>query len=246
MRFISGLKNLSKKAILLIIVIVFIISWLLFIIGFIILNNIILSGYIFYFLSIFAGFIFVLFIISFLVPIEKMGIIVILIAAVMTIPIVIIFGWFIDRFYLFCFFANAAITAFFAYKVCMDTSIKVDNYLYEKKGSRRFTRSIEFISFLLLSLWLISLLVRFFRGYPVPGAENFARVFVNLFWVFIALVILVVLRLILTKKLAAYITLFDLLIFFYVVYLVIGLWAEFIFFDNTGYDIFNCLWTTTT
>ncbi len=241
MRFISGLKSLSKKALLLVIVIIFIISWLLFIIGFVVLQDNTLSRYIFAFLSVFAGFTFVLLIISLFVPIEKIGIIIIIITALLTVPVVIIFGWIIDIFYLFCFFANAAITAFFAYKVCMDTSTKVDNVLYEKKGSRIFTRSVEFIGFLLLSWWLISLLIRFFRGYPAPGAENFARVFVNLFWVFIFLIIIVLLRLVLTKKLAAYITLFNLLIFFYVIYLVIDLWTEFIFFDNAGYDILSFL-----
>jgi hypothetical protein len=239
MRFISGLKNLSKKRLLLFIVIIFIVSWLLFIIGFIVLQNNTLSRYIFIFLGIFAGFTFVLLIISFLVPIEKMGTTIIIITAVLTVPVIFIFGWIIDLFYIFCFFANAAITAFFAFKLCMDTSKAADDYLYKRKTSRVVTRAIEFVIFLLLSWWFISLTIRFFRGSPTAGAENFARVFVNLFWVYLVLIVVVLLRLILTKKLAAYISLFGLLIFFYVLYLVIDLWAEFIFFDNAGYDIFS-------
>ncbi|MFX1419348.1 MAG: hypothetical protein ACFE9N_10550, partial [Promethearchaeota archaeon] len=134
---------------------------------------------------------------------------------------------------------NAAITAFFAYKFGMDTSITVDDYLYNKRRSRIFTRIIEFLIFLFLCWWFISITIRFFRGYPAPGVENFARVFVNLFWVNLALVIIVLIRLLLTKKLAAYITFFEILIFFYVLYLVIDLWLEFILLDSAGYDILS-------
>ncbi|MFX1387340.1 MAG: hypothetical protein ACFE9M_09010, partial [Promethearchaeota archaeon] len=61
-----------------------------------------------------------------------MKIIIIVIAIILTIPVLFIFGWIIDIFYSFSFFANIVITAFFAFKFCMDTSTKVDDYLYKK------------------------------------------------------------------------------------------------------------------
>ncbi len=151
MRFISGLKNLGKKTILVIILILFIISWLLFVIGFVILEKHSIGVYIQLFLGILAGFTFVLIILSFLRPLDKMGAILIILAVVLTIPVLIIFGRIIGLFYYFCFFANAVITAFFAFKFCMDTSTTVDDFLYKKKGSRKFTRTSEFIIFLVLS-----------------------------------------------------------------------------------------------
>ena len=233
MRFISGLKDLSKKTVLLIIVIVFMISWLLFIIMLDLMDNVTFSGYFLYFLGVLAGFTFILFIISFVIPIEKMSIIVLLIAAVLTIPVLFIFGWFIGIFYSFSFFANIIITAFFAFKFCMDTSTKVDDYLYKKKRSRIYTRVIELVLFFLLYWWFISLITRFF------GFQNIVRAFVNLFLIGLVLLGIVLIRLIFTKKLAAYISFFNLLTFFYVLYLVIDLLAEFIFLNSAGYDVFS-------
>lgn len=233
MRFISGLKNLSKKTILLIIVILFIISWLIFIIMFDIFEFKVFSLYFLYFLGILAGFTFILFIISFFIPIEKMKIIIIVIAIILTIPVLFIFGWIIDIFYSFSFFANIVITAFFAFKFCMDTSTKVDDYLYKKEKSRIFTRIIEIVLFFFLNWWLISLIIRFF------WFQSVVRVFFNLFLIGLILLGIVLIRLIFTRKLAAYISFFNILTFFYVLYLVIDLLAEFIFFDTSGYDVFS-------
>ena len=85
MRFISGLKSLSKKSILLFIVILFIISWILFI--FAIVSNIAFSIIMLYFLGALAGFTFLLLIFSIIIPIDKMGIATIIISAVLTLPI---------------------------------------------------------------------------------------------------------------------------------------------------------------
>lgn len=239
MRFISGLKNLSKQTILLIILSIFIVFWFLFFFGVAIFKNLVFIRYLSLFLGIFAGFTFVLLIISFFIPIENITIIIILITAALTIPVILIFGWIIDLFYLFCFFANAAITAFFAFKFCMDTSTKVDDYLYKKERSRIATRIIEFVIFLFLSWWFMSLTTRFFRSFPNPGIQSLANIFFNLFWIGFILITVTLIRLIFTNKLAGYITLFDVLTFFYVLYLVVDLWAEFIFFDSSGYDLFS-------
>jgi len=220
-------------------VFLFITSWILIIFGVVIFKNLAFSVYISIFVGILAGFTFVLLIISFFKPIEKWGIIVIIIAAVLTLPVMLFFGWIIDLFYIFCFFANAAITAFFAFKFCMDTSTVADDYLYKKERSRIFTRIIEFVIFLLLNWLFVSLTIRFFRSLGTSGFQKTATIFVNLFWIDFILIAVVLLRLIFTKKLAAYITFFNVLIFFYVLYIVIDLWAEFIFYDSYGYDIFS-------
>ena len=241
MRFISGLKNLSKKSILLVIVILFIVSWFLFIFALYIVLNITLIKLVLYFIGILAVFTFILLIFSIFIPIDKMGIVTVIISAVLTLPIMWLFSGIISLFYLFCFFANQVITAFFAYKFSMDTSTGIDDYLYKKKGSRKFTRILEFILFLLLYLWLLFLIVRFFRSSSTPGIQNLAITFVFLLGINLILVGFVILRLILTKKLAAYIPTFFVLTTLYVLYLVIDLLAFFIFFGNTSYSIFSFL-----
>ena len=243
MRFISGLKNLSKKTILLIIVVLFVISWFLFAFGFEIFLNLAFNRYLIYFLIILAGFTFILFIFSFFKPLDKMSILIIIIAAVLTLPIIWLFGGIILLFSIFCYIANIVVTAFFAYKFCMDTSIKVDDYLYKfkKKITRIFTRIIEYVIFFLLSWWFVSLTIRFFEGFADPRLQNVARIFFYLFLINITLIIITFIRLTFTKKIAAYISLFNLLTFFYVVYIIIDLWAEFIFPDNPGYDLLSFL-----
>jgi len=235
MRFISGLKNLSKKRILF--VILFIASWFLFTIIFDVFSNIAFSSYFLIFLGFLAAFTFILFIISFIIPLEKMGIIIIIISAILTIPVILIFGRIIWLFSIFCYIANIVVTAFFAFKFCMDTSTKADDYFYRKKGSRILTRIIEFVIFFLLSWWFTSLNIRFFVSFPNPGVQSLARVFFNLFLIGLVLSGIAFIRLLFTKKFAAYISFFNVLTFFYVLYLIVDLWSEFIFLDTVGYDI---------
>jgi hypothetical protein len=239
MRFISGLKNLSKKTLLLIIVILFIISWFLFTFGFDIFSNLEFSRYFIFFLIGLAGFTFILFIISFFISIDKMGYVIIIIALVLTLPVILLFSRIIFYFTVFCYVANIIITAFFAYKFCMDSSIKIDDYLYKKKSSRILTRIIEVLIFFLLSWWFISLTIRFFLGFANPHLQYIARIFFFLFFIGLTLIIIMLLRLIFTKKLAAYISLFNFLTFFYVLYILIDLWSEFIFPDTSGYDLLS-------
>jgi len=150
-----------------------------------------------------------------------------------------IFSGIINLFYLFCFFANQLITAFFAFKFSMDTSTGIDDYLYRKKGSRKFTRILEFTLFLLLYLWLLFLVIRIFRSSSTPGIQNLANLFVFLLWINLILMAFVLFRLLFTKKFTAYIPIFYVLTFLYVLYLVIDLWAFFIFFGSSGYSIFS-------
>jgi len=239
MRFISGLKNLSKKSILLVIIILFIVSWFLFIFAFYVVSNTVILIVILYFIGSLAVFTFILFIISIFIPIDKMGIVTVIISVVLTLPIMWLFSGIINLFYLFCFYANLVITPFFAYKFSMDTSTGIDNYLYKKKGSRKFTRILEFILFLLLYLWLLFLIIRFFRISSNPSVQNSANVFVILLWINLILIVFVLLRLIFTKKLAAFIPFFYVLTSLYVFYLVIDFWAAIIFYLNPSYSIFS-------
>ena len=239
MRFTSVLKSLSKKPILLFIVIVFIISWFLLIFALYFVSNVIFSFIVLIFIVILTGFTFLLLIFSIFVPIEKMGLVTIVLVAVLTVPIIYIFSGIINLFYLFCIFANYFITAFFAFKFSMDTSIGLDNYLYKKKGSRKFTRVLEFVLFLFLYLWLLFLIIRFFRSSSNPSVQNSANIFIFLLWINLVLILFVVLRLIFTKKLAAYISFFFVWTFLYVLYLLIDLWASIIFSGHPGYSIFS-------
>jgi len=224
MRFISGLKNLSKKRILLVIVILFIVCWFLFAFVIDLFPNITFKRYFLIFLAILAGFTFILFIISFVIPIDKMGVIIIIISVVLTLPVMYIFGGIINIFTIFCYIANIIITAFF-------------DYFYSKKGSRILTRIIEFVVFFLLSWWFTSLTMRFFLSFANPYVQSLARVFFNLFLIGLTLLGILLIRLLFTKKFAAYISFFNLLTFFYVLYIIIDLWAEFIFLDAAGYDL---------
>lgn len=239
MRFISGLKNLSKKTLLLIIVVVFVISWFLFTFIFDIFGNVEFGRYFLFVIGALAAFTFVLLIISFFRQINEMGTLIIIIAIILVIPVFWIFRWNVIYVFIFFAFADSILIAFFAYKLCMDTSIKVDDYLYKKKRSRIFTRILEFALFFFLTWWFISLTMRFFNNAPLLGSTNIARSFFYLFLIIITIIGIALIRLIFTKKLAAYISLFNLLTYFYVVYLVVDLIAEFLFIDSGPYDIFS-------
>jgi hypothetical protein len=166
-----------------------------------------------------------------------MGKLIIILAIILTIPVFWVFSWNVIYLYIFFVIANSIITAFFAYKFCMDSSTKVDDYLYKKRG-KIITRILEFVIFFLLNWWCISLTIRFFISSPISGGQNVANIFFYLFLIGLIIIGFVLVRTIFTKKFAAYITLFNILTFFYVIYLVIDFLAEFIFLDSSGYDLF--------
>ncbi len=240
MRFISGLKKLSKQTILLIIVVLFIISWF-FLLYARFTSNTTISNYIKIFGWIFSAFTFVLLILSIFIPIDKMGIATILIAAVLTPFVMWMFSGMLAIFTSFSFFANLFIMAFFAFKFCMDTSTGLDDYLYRKKGSRKFTRVLEFILFLVFYILLLILIIRYFRSSPNIDIQNLANIFIFVFWLNLVLMVFVLLRLIFTKKIAAYISLFYLLTFFYVVFLVFDFLLDLSAIISASYNIVSFL-----
>jgi len=128
-------------------------------------------------------------------------------------------------------FANQFFTAFFAFKLCMDTSTKVDDYLYKKPKSRIITRIIEFIGFGFLVWWVVRLTLIFFSRISTQLFRIVILIIQIIFWVYVILLIVVILRLLTTRKFTAYITFFFLLTLFYVLY---------IFFDS----IFGAFYST--
>ena len=83
-----------------------------------------------------------------------------------------------------------------------------------------------FLTFLVL-LFIWRILVNF----NVKVVRFSANVFRIIFWVDLILMSFVLIRLIFTRQFSAYITLFFLLTFFYILYIIVDLIAEFIFPD---------------
>ncbi|MHA2129909.1 MAG: hypothetical protein ACW99L_08055 [Promethearchaeota archaeon] len=120
----------------------------------------------------------------------------------------------------------------------MDSSTKVDDVLYRHEKSRIFTRTIEFISFgFLVFIFYIFTWNTMRRLIPAPSklARLSVITFQIIFWVNTILIIIVITRLIITKKSAAYITLFFIFTFIYILYITLDIIAEVIFTDPVSY-----------
>ncbi|MCK4285824.1 MAG: hypothetical protein KAX18_06460 [Candidatus Lokiarchaeota archaeon] len=178
-----------------------------------------------------VGFNFLLLAISLFKSIEELHYIVIIVVFIISIPTVFIFREFLILFSLICLIANQLLTAFFAFKVCMDSSTKVDDFLYRNERYNKFTRSFEFIIFGLLTVLVFLFTLNVLSRVPI-AARNSANIFRIIFWVNVILIIIVITRLVVIKKFAAYITLFFVLTFFYILYIIIDIIAEFIFPDR--------------
>ncbi|MFX1365409.1 MAG: hypothetical protein ACFFCE_11660 [Promethearchaeota archaeon] len=226
MRFITGLKNLSKKKLLLTIIIIFIISWILLLFG-AILSNDTFTGFIFIFILVLAAFTFILLIFSLFFNLDERATFVVITSFILFLPIAFVFNNFIWTFFGFCFVANQIFTAFFAFKFCMDTSTTVDDYLYRKKGSRIFMRILEFVVFLVLTMLFVIFIIRQFKNSSNPDVQALGVVLERIYLILIVidtiLFVFGILRFIPTKKFPAYISLFYLLTFIYMFYLVISL-----------------------
>ena len=235
MSFVNGLKIFFKKPIYILILALFIGTWILILFGYTLFT---IPGYyrfLFFFVGILAGFTTLLIVISLFKPIEKMSYIIIFIVFLISIPTIIIFKGVLQFFYFLCLIGNQILTAFFAFKLCMDSSTKVDDYFYIKEKSRKFTRPIEFIIFGLITLSTFIITWNLLGKLTPIAAERSVRIFRTIFWVDIILIIIVISRVFITKKFAAYITLFFLLTFFYILYIIIDTIAEFIFPDTVDY-----------
>ena len=225
MKFITGLKGVFKKPIYVFIISAFTLTWILIIVNsyfssiFLGLAVLIFGGSLLYFAMIF-------FLISLVKPITKLKTWFVFIVYLFSVLSTFIFNrivFFItsELFFVIPLTINQFFTAYFAFKICMDSSAKVDDYLYKKKKSRIITRLIEFCVFLLLNLWVSRITLIFFSNTSTPLFFVVFRMFQVMFWVNVGLMVLVVLRLIITKKFSAYISLFFLLTLFYALYILI-------------------------
>lgn len=237
MSFISGLKGLFKKPIFVFIISLFTIAWIL-----ILINSYLLSPAIRSFIFMFGGglllFNLIFLFISLFKNLEKINKWFYIITLIVSIGLAIIFSASIFSptspfVFLILLNVNIFFTAFFAFKLCMDSSTNVDDYLYKSKSSRKVTRVIEFLVFGFLVLWFYRLTAIFFS--PSPLFPVVIQILQTLFWMNVVLMIFVIIRLIITKKLSAYITLFFLLTFFYALYILFDLLYG-IFFSTASGD----------
>ncbi len=233
MGFISGLKGLFKKPIFVFIISLFTVTWIL-----IIINSYLLSPSIHLFILMFGGglliFNLIFLFISLFKKLDKINKWFYIIIYIVAIALGIFFSASIFSttfilFFLILLNIKLFFTAFFAFKLCMDSSTKVDDYLYKSKSSRKVTRVIEFLVFGFLVLWFFRATAIFFSSTVV---DNILQ---TLFWLNVVLLIFVLLRLIITKKLSAYITLFFLFTFFYAFYILFDLLYG-IFFSTASGD----------
>ena len=235
MSFINGLKIFFKKPIYILILVLFIASWVLILFGYTVFP---VQGYyrfLFFFIGILAGFTILLIVISFFKPIESLSYIYFIIIFLISFPIILIFKGFLRSLLIPLLVANQFLTALFAFKLCMDSSTKVDNYFYTDEKTRNFTRPIEFIIFGFVALTIFILTWNILSRLTPIAAQRSANFFRIIFWVDIMLMIIVITRVVIIKRFAAYITLFFMLTFFYILYIIIDIIAEAIFPDTLSF-----------
>lgn len=168
----------------------------------------------------------ILFLISFIKPINKLKawfVFIIYLFSVLSTFVLnrIVFIVTSELFFVILLSVNQFFTAIFAFKICMDSSTKIDDYLYEKKKSRIVTRLIEFFFFFMLNWWVSIIILRFFSNTPTTLFLVVINIIRILFWVNVSLMVIVILRLLITKKFSAYISLFFLLTLLYALYILI-------------------------
>ena len=225
MKFISGLKGVFKKPLYVFIISVFTLTWILIIVNSYYSNVILglsvlmLGGSLLYFAMI-------LFLISFVKPINNLKSWLVFIFYLLSVLSTFVLNRIVfiitsELFFIIPLMINQFFTAYFAFKICMDSSTKVDDYLYKKKKSRTVTRLIEFCVFLLINLWVSRITLIFFSNTSTPLFFVVFRMLQVMFWVNVGLMVIIVIRLLATKKFSAYISLFFLLTLFYALYILI-------------------------
>lgn len=235
MSFITGLKIFFKKPVYILIVGLFITAWVLILFGYTIFT---VRGYylfLFFFICILFGFTLLLLIITFFKPIDEIRFTFIIIIFLISILFLLIFKGLLRALYIPFLIINELLTGFFAFKLCMDSSTKVDDYFYNDEKTRKFTRSLEFIIFGIIALSTFILTWNIFRRLTPLAAYRSANIFRIIFWVDIILLIIVLTRVLIIKKLAAYITLFFFLTYFYIFYIIIDFIANVIFPDTLSF-----------
>jgi len=238
MKFITGLKGVFKKPIFVFIISAFTLTWIL-----IIVNSYFSSVFLGLAVLIFGGsllyFAMILFLISFIKPIDQLKgwlVFIIYLFSILSTFVLnrIVFIITSELFFIIPLTINQFFTAYFAFKICMDSSTKVDDSLYTKKKSRIIIRLIEFSVFLLLNLWVSRITLIFFSSTSTPLFIVVFRMLQVMFWVNVGLMVIVIIRLLVTKKFSAYISLFFLLTLFYALYILIDYLYGAFFSSGTG------------
>ena len=143
-----------------------------------------------------------------------------------------------ELFFIIPLTVNQFFTAFFAFKLCMDSSTKVDDYLYKKEKSRIITRIIEFFLFGFLNWWVIRIIVTFLSYTPTALLLTVIGMLWIMFWINICLLGVAVIRLIITKEFTAYLTFFFLLTLFYALYILVDYLYGAFFSTESGEPIY--------
>jgi len=234
MGFISGLKGVFKKRIYIFIIFGFILTWVLILTNSYLKNELLRS-----FIIVFGGgFLFfnvILFCVSFFKKLDDLNKWFLIICFIIAIVLNVFFSNTIfnptSNFYLLILLnANLFFTSFFAFKLCMDSA----NYLYKNKRSRILIRLVEFCVFGFLVWWFFRTTIAFFSNTPSDLFTYVIRILQIMFWVNIVLMVVVLFRLIITKKLSAFITLFFLLTLFYTLYILFDLLFGIFFSAESG------------
>ena len=242
MKFITGLKGVFKKPIYVFIISVFTLTWILIIVNsyyssvLLGLSVLLLGGSLLYFAMI-------LFLISFVKPINKLKtwfVFIIYLFSVLSTFVLnrIVFIITSELFFIIPLMINQFFTAYFAFKICMDSSTRVDDYLYKKKKSRIVTRIIEFSVFLLINLWVSRITLIFFSNTTILLFIVVFSMLQIMFWVNVGLMVIVFIRLLFTKKFSAYISLFFLLTLFYALYILFDHLFGALFSSGSGGPIY--------
>lgn len=246
MGFIAGLKGVFKKPLYIFIIISFILIWILIILTKYITSvpvSLLLGSFVIIFGGSLLFFVLILFFISFFKEIETLKwwffIIVFIISIALTIWLSrTIFFPTSELFFIIPLTVNQFFTAFFAFKLCMDSSTKIDDYLYSKEKSRIITRIAEFCVFAFLNWWIIRITVIFFSFTPTALFLVVIRVLQIMFWINVGLLGVAFIRLLITKKFSAYLTLFFLLTLFYALYILFDYLYGVFFSTESGDPIY--------
>jgi hypothetical protein len=221
--FYSGLKGLFKRPFYLFLIISFILIWIL-ILTFYQLK----STFLFFIIIIFGGgllfFEFISLILSLFKNIEEIKWYILSSIFIGSLLLATIFANTVffptsDIAFVIMLNVNMVFTAFFAFKFCMNSATNVDDYLYGGRKRGIVLRVLEFILFGFFTWWILRITWGFFDRFLTPFQQAIGLILRIIFWVNLTLIGFVLIRLIMTKKFAAYITLFFLLTVFYTLYL---------------------------
>lgn len=224
MGFTAGLKGVFKKPLYVFIISSFTLTWILIIFNKY-LSSLLLGLFIFIFGGSLLFFALILFLVSFFKQINELNRWFFVITYVFSIVLTFLLYQTIffptsELFFIIPLTINQFFTGFFAFKICMDSSTKIDDFLYSKEKSRIITRIIEFSVFGFLNWWIIRITVIFFSHTPTELFLVVIRMLQIMFWINMSLLAISFIRLLITKKFSAYLTLFFLLTLFYALYIL--------------------------